>query len=104
MNISLHGAFSFRCGRAHPAKAGPIDSTIPQVFDHMLKQAFRRTLWPESTYSVEKLISCAPRISQVNQIVAENPAQTSTLAHYDRLRRDIVSNGGSFRSSKLQAF
>jgi hypothetical protein len=34
------GHFSFCCGSAHPAKAGPMDSTIPQVFDHVLKQAF----------------------------------------------------------------
>jgi hypothetical protein len=56
------------------------------------------------TYSAEKLISPVPRISQVNPIMAENWAYTSTLAHYDRLRPDIVGNRGPFRSFKIQAF
>jgi hypothetical protein len=36
--------------------------------------------------------------------MAENWAYTSTLAHYDRLRPDIVGNRGPFRSFKIQAF
>jgi hypothetical protein len=54
-------------------------------------------------YSVEKLISCAQKILQINS-VAENQAQTRALGYIEQLSAEIVGSCRSFTSFKCRPF
>jgi hypothetical protein len=56
------------------------------------------------TYSVEKLISRAQTILQVNHSVAENQEQTRAPAYIERLSAEIVGGRWSFASFKFRPF
>jgi hypothetical protein len=68
------------------------------------RYAFLQGERPLVAYSVEKLISCAQTILQVNHSAAENQEQTRAPAYIERLSAEIVGGRWSFASFKFRPF